>query len=180
MTLTVKVSPGEHTIKLVKTGFFTVVKRVTVSAGETKDVSADLVETNRFTITNWEFIPQNPEPNQVITLKVTVRNNSSYASAKAKVQISFEGTTDERETGVISPNNTATVHFMVGFPTSGTKTVTIKALAYVQDHENGTGWYVTDTKTATVTVKETMATLKISTTPSGAAVYIDGVYKGTT
>jgi len=180
MTLTVKVSPGKHTIKLVKNGYFTVVKEVTVSAGETKDISINLVETNRFTNAGIFIVPSTAKVGENVTIDISVKNTSSYVTDRAKVQITYDGKTDEKMTDPILPGNVKSVRFTIKFDSAGTKTIDIKFLAYVQDHENGSGWYVTDTATARVTVTEREATINISTTPSGAAVYIDGVYKGTT
>ena len=185
MTLTVKVSPGKHTIKIAKTGYFPIKFDVDVKAGETKNISKTLIETSIIKISSITHSPNSPKVGDTITLYVTVENISYNVSPTPKVVVEYDSETVEKEgysmpkrTGDIPPMET--LELDISFDSAGTKTITIKAFVYVEEHENGAGWYLTDTKTYTITVGETTATLNITTVPSGAAVYIDGVYKGTT
>jgi len=177
MALTVKVDPGTHTIKITKNGYFPIKFSVNVGAGETKNISKTLIETNRFAIVGHGF-PPSAYVGDTISASVQVKNNSSV-SDKAKVVVYYDGKTAET-TVDLSAGQMKSVWFNISFSSTGTKTITIKTFVYVSEHENGAGWYETDSTTHTITIKEKKATLTITTSPSGAAVYIDGKYVGTT
>ena len=180
MALTVEVEPGTHTIKITKNGYFPIKFSVTTEAGKTYNISKTLLPTNAITIINLEIRPSKPKVGDTVYLDWTIKNNTD-APITGKVKATFNSNEKTTPEIPLSAGRSVSGSTTLGsFTSAGTITATVEALVYVEEHENGAGWYTTDKKTITFTVIESKATITISTTPSGAAVYIDGVYKGTT
>jgi len=180
MALTVKVDPGKHTIRITKSGYFPIKFDVTVEAGETYNISRTLIPTNAVTIQKIEITPSNPKKGDKVTVKVTVKNNTNM-TLSCRLRVWIVGVT-------IIGNPTFSLGAKATHTWTGTWTadrtgsLRLRAAAdvYVNEHEKGAGYYETDSTYIDFTVSERKATITITTTPSGAAVYIDGVYKGTT
>lgn len=180
MALTVKVDPGTHTIRITKSGYFPIKFSVTTEAGKTYNISRTLIPTNAVTITKAEIKPSEPKVGDTVDLEWGARNNAG-APVRARIKVTFNGQTKTSSEITVSAGSTAGGVIKLGsFTSAKSVSVTVEAQVYVSEHENGAGWYTTDTKTITFTVSERKATITITTSPSGAAVYIDGVYKGTT
>jgi len=180
MALTVKLDPGTHTVEIRKDGYFPIKFSITVEAGKTYNVSKTLLPTNALTITGQSINPSEPKVGDTVTLNVTVRNNAN-TSVRGRVRVTFGGQTRTSSEFTLAAGSTTNVSINLGtFDTAGSVSLTVEAQVYVSEHSNGAGWYTTDKKTLTFTVVERLATVTITTVPSGADVYVDGEYKGRT
>ena len=180
MALTVKVDPGKHTIRITKSGYFPVKFDVTVEAGEICNISTTLIPTNAATLIDIKIRPSEPKVGDTVDLEWSIKNNASEP-IRARVRATFNGTTKTSSETTVSAGSIAGGTIRLGtFTSAKTVSVTVEAQVYVINHEKGAGWYTTDRKTITFTVKERKATITITTSPSGASVYIDGRYVGKT
>jgi hypothetical protein len=180
MALTVKLDPGKHTVVIRKDGYFPIKFSITVEAGKTYNISKTLISERAITVENISHTPSDPKVGDDVYLKYSLKNNTIQV-LKARSVVKYNGKTITTGEVTLNPGVSAGVSVKLGsFDTAGSKTATIEAQVYVSEHENGAGWYTTDSKTYTFTVGEKTATVTIATVPSGASVYIDGEYVGKT
>jgi len=179
MALTVKVDPGKHTIRITKSGYFPIKFDVTVEAGKTYNISKTLIPTDALIIEWTRIDPSEPKIGDRVRLHYSIRNRTNI-NVRGRIKATFDGQTRTYEF-TLSPNRNIVGSVDLGtFNSVKSVTVIAEAQVYVEEHERGAGWYTTDRKTITFTVKERKATITITTSPSGASVYIDGRYVGTT
>ena len=180
MALTVKVDPGKHTIRITKPGYFPIKFDITVEAGKTYNISRTLIPTNAVTIQKVEITPSSPKKGDKITVKVTVKNNTS-TTLKCRLRVWIVNVT-------IIGNPTFSLGAKATYTWTGTWTadrtgslrLRVAVDVHVEEHENGADYYETDSTYKDFTVSERKATITITTSPSGASVYVDGKYVGTT
>ena len=180
MALEVKVDPGTHEIRLEKSGYFPRKFNVTVSAGETKNISRTMIPTNACTIQSVSFNPSAPKVGDSVTATIAVRNNTDvFVKVSVHLKIPDLGVDKVQISGITAKE---THYFYPSFTASkaGSYSYTVIVKIYVEEHPDGTGYYQTDKREGTLSVSEEKATLVISTTPSGVSVYVDGQYKGVT
>jgi serine/threonine protein kinase len=145
-----QVTPGTHSIRLTLAGYDDYVVSVSLKAGETRTVAATLIKTAMVPTTG------------------ALSMNSAPSGALVYLDGTYIGTTPITKWTVTS--GTCTVWFMLpGYDDYSTR-VLIQA---------GGSASVNATLTKTP-VTPTTGTLTITSSPSGASVYLDGFYVGTT
>lgn len=153
--ITITVNEGKHEVRLQKAGYSTYTASVRVNAGQTSALSAVLSEA-------------------VTTGYVSIA--SSPAGAAVYIDGEYIGNTPTSSAGSISylsagPYSTSTYHTVVikrdGYDTYST--------SFLPQEKTTTTIYAVLTSAAPAT-----AGLHVTSVPSGASVYVDNVYYGTT
>ncbi len=146
------VSPGSHTVYVSKSGYTSVSRTVTVSGGSTTQVSVTL--------------------NKVAPETGTIYVVSTPQGANAYVDGVYYGITPALATG-LSPGNHQVRISLSGFQDwVGT--------AYVSSGQTTTVTQTLHVGTPTPTQSPGTGSVAVSSTPSGAQVYMDNVYEGIT
>ena len=144
-------SPGSHTVKLTKSGYEDYTTTVYVSAGESVSVIGYLIATS----TPTTVVTSTPTGN------IYVRSDPSGASIY--LDGIYEGTTP----ATISDTS------------PGSHTVKLTKSGY-EDYTTTVYVSAGDTESVDATLTPETGSITISSAPSGADIYLDGRYKGTT
>jgi len=172
-TLTLELVEGTHTIRLEKDGYFPLEFTITVEEGKTYDIHKELIPTNAFTVVSITLDKEQPRVGEIVKATITVKNNTND-TRDCQVKL-YVGTTLINTVDItsVAPNSTKNADITFTAPESDT---TVKAEVYTDVYGE---LKKTDEKSISLAIKVTVM-VTISSEPTGARVYVDGEYKGTT